>query len=300
MVRRRRRRSGGGHAGAGVSRRAPDTGASSGRAARGIDHALLALCAVGLLLTAYLTAVSWFGAHPAYCDVDSSCDLVQSSRWSTFLGVPMALWGFFTYSIFMALVWRLRSRPSAWRALLWLAAVGLAVSWYLSAISVFVIDALCPYCVASFLLMNVLFALVLARRPAQVPEHAWKTALPGPLGVAFLVVFGLQLHFSGVFHAAAGPEDPRLRALAEHLDETGARFYGTYWCPVCQEQKALFAASAERLPYVECTPNGRNGGRALACVERDVSRYPTWIIDGRSHGGVVGVERLARLSGFVD
>ena len=36
----------------------------------------------------------------------------------------------------------------------------------------------------------------------------------------------VHLHYQGVFDPAAGPEDPRLRALAEHLTEAGARFYG--------------------------------------------------------------------------
>ena len=76
-----------------------------------------------------------------------------------------------------------------------------------------------------------------------------------------------------------------MRALAIHLRDSGARFYGTYWCPACQKQKALFEASAERLPYVECTPNGRSAPPNLACVANDVKEYPTWIIGGRRHTG---------------
>ena len=36
----------------------------------------------------------------------------------------------------------------------------------------------------------------------------------------------------------------RLAALADHLRESGAVFYGAYWCPHCQAQKQMFGAAA--------------------------------------------------------
>ena len=275
-------------AGAGVSR----------RPMLSLDNGILALAGLGVLLTGYLTLVAWFGASPAYCGADSECDLVQSSRWSTLFGLPMSLWGLATYALLAALAWRLRAKASAWRPTLFVAGIGAGVSWFLTAISVFRIEAICGYCLASFVLMNVLLVLVLLRRPAQMPEHAWRKALPLPIGAAVALVLGLQLHFSGVFDPAAGPEDPRLKALATHLDESGARFYGAYWCPACQERKKLFTASVDRLPYIECTPEGRGGPRAVDCLTRNIEQYPTWIIDGQRHTGVVSIERLGRLSNF--
>ena len=263
-----------------------------------LDNWILGLAGLGVLLTGYLTLVAWLGEHPAYCGADSECDLVQSSRWSTLFGMPMALWGLATYALLAGLAWRLRSRPSAWRATLLVAAVGAGVSWFLTLVSVLQIEATCGYCVASFVLMNVLLVLVLLRRPSRMPEHAWRKALPLPAGAAVAVVLGLQLHFSGVFDPAAGPEDPHLKALATHLHESGARFYGAYWCPACQEQKELFTASLDRLPYIECTPEGRGGPHAVDCLTRNIEQYPTWIIDGQRHTGVVSVERLGRLSNF--
>ena len=280
------------HAAAGAG-----TGASR-RAILSLDNWIPALAGLGVLLTGYLTLVAWLGEHPAYCGADSECDLVQSSRWSTLFGMPMSLWGLLTYALLAGLAWRLRSRPSAWRATLLVAGIGAGVSWFLTLVSVFRIEATCGYCLASFVLMNVLLVLVLLRRPSRMPEHAWGKALPLPAGAAVAVVLGLQLHFSGVFDPAAGPEDPHLRALATHLRDSGARFYGAYWCPACQEQKKLFTASVDRLPYIECTPQGRGGPRAVDCLTQNIEQYPTWIIDGQRHTGVVGVERLGRLSNF--
>jgi len=272
--------------------------AKRGRGPHPLDNWLLGLAAAGIGLTAYLTFVVWFGEHPAFCGAGSECDLVQQSRWSTFLGAPMAFWGLLTCALLARQLWRLRTRPSAWRTALLLAAVGAAVSWYLTAISVFSIEATCGYCLASFGIMNALLVLLLMRRPAHMPEHTWAKSLPTPVGASALIVLGLFLHFSGIFDPAAGPEKPYLKALAVHLRDSGARFYGAYWCPACQQQKELFEASAERLPYVECTPNGRRGARSFACTANDIQDYPTWIIDGRRHTGVIPASELARLSRF--
>ena len=269
-----------------------------GRALRSLDNWLLGLAGLGVLLTGYLTLVAWLGEQPAYCGADSECDLVQSSRWSTLFGMPMSLWGLLTYALLAGSAWRLRSRPAAWRATLLFACIGAGVSWFLTLVSVFQIEATCGYCLASFVLMNVLLVLAVLRRPSRMPEHAWGKALPLPIGALIALVLGLHLHFSGAFDPAAGPEDPYLKALATHLQESGARFYGAYWCPACQEQKVLFTASAERLPYVECTPGGRGGPRAVDCVTQNIGEYPTWIIDGRRYTGVVSVERLVQVSNF--
>ncbi len=209
------------------------------------------------------------------------------------------MWGLLTYALLARLLWRLRTRASAWRMALAVATVGAAVSWYLTGISVFVIEAVCVYCLASFAIINALLVLLLVRRPAHMPEHAWAKSLPGPVGAAGVVVLALSLHFSGLFDPAAGPEKPYLKALAIHLRDSGARFYGAYWCPPCQEQKALFEASVDRLPYVECTPDGRRGTANFACIANDIIDYPTWTIGGRRLTGVVSVAELAAASGFV-
>jgi len=273
-------------------------GVGGGRGSHPLDNWLLGLALAGIGLTAYLTFVVWFGEHPAYCGADTDCGLVQQSRWSTLLTVPMAFWGLLTYALLARLVWRLRTRPSSWRLALTVAAIGAGVSWYLTAVSIFVIEATCFYCLSSFGIANALLGLLLVRRPAHMAEHTWTNSLPVPIGSAAVIVFALFLHFSGLFDPAAGPEKPYLKALAIHLRDSGARFYGAYWCPVCQRQKALFEASADRLPYIECTPNGRSGVHNFACVANNVTDYPTWIINGRRHSGLVEVAELARMSGF--
>jgi len=273
-------------------------GVTQARSPHPLDKWLLGLVLAGIALTSYLTFVAWFGEHPAFCGADSECDLVQQSRWSVLLGLPIAFWGFLTYALLARLVWRMRTRASSWPLALTVATVGTAVSWYLTVVSIFAIEATCTYCLISFGIMNVLLVLLLLRRPAQMPEHAWAKSLPVPVVSAFLVVFLLFMHFGGYFDPAAGPEKPYLKALASHLRESDARFYGAYWCPTCQKQKKMFEASAHRLPYVECTPDGRNGALNFTCVANEVKDYPTWVINGRRQVGLVSVDRLASLSRF--
>jgi len=70
--------------------------------------------------------------------------------------------------------------------------------------------------------------------------------------------------------------------FAQCIKNSGATFYGAFWCPHCQSQKAKFGASAKLLPYVECsTPDGQ--GQTQACKDAGVETYPTW----KFAGGVV-------------
>ncbi len=254
---------------------------------------LLALTVFGIALTTYLSYTALFETHPAFCGEGSGCDLVQSSRWATFLGMPTATWGLFTYLMLAALAWRARTKPKSWTPLIFIAVGGFGVSAYLTVISIVEIEATCTYCLASFGTITAIMILALVQRPSD-----WATSLKEASVVAVLIVGGLHLHYSGVFDEAAGPEDPQLQALAVHLTETGAKFYGAYWCPRCQEQKALFKASAERLPYVECSSGVRGSPLTAPCVANDVRSYPTWIIDDKRYTGLQTPRTLAGAAGF--
>lgn len=259
---------------------------------------LLAPALAGAALTAYLSFNAWFGAALPFCGAGSSCDLVQSSRWSTLLGLPMAFWGFLSYAALGALSWGLGRSPWRWKLAWTLSLVGLAVSLYLTAISAFVIQAFCAWCLLSLGLIAVCFGVVARARPASMAGFQWRDWGPATGALAAAVVVALHLHYSGLFDSAAGPEDPYLQGLAQHLRDSGARFYGASWCPHCNEQKALFGASGRRLPYVECSPDGRHSPPAAECLLRGIEGYPTWIIDGVRYEGLLQPRELARRSGY--
>jgi uncharacterized membrane protein len=258
------------------------------------DTPVAVLAGVGMAITGYLTWTAG-GDGQLFCGPDSGCDVVQGSRYATLLGLPIALWGFGLYTLILWFAVTDPPRRRRWRRLTGLAALGLGISVYLTITGVVALDATCAWCLASLGVMAALFGLLILRRPAST---AGRSRLAYARNVAVLTV----LVVGSVFAAQSGllqpPEDPRLKALAEHLDETGARYYGAFWCPDCQEQSRLFGRSADRLPYVECTPDGRGGGIAFACVAADITGYPTWVIDGRRYREVLTPDELARYSGF--
>ncbi|MDH5833052.1 vitamin K epoxide reductase family protein [Luteimonas kalidii] len=258
------------------------------------DIALRALAIVGLLLTVYLAWTASSGG-PAFCTEGSGCDLVQASRWSRFLGLPIAAWGALLYAAIAWVAWRPAPRLARWRRLSRLSFLGLALSVYLTVAGLVAVQAVCAWCLVSLGLMLAIFLLVHLGRPDSAPGMPWATWWLGSGLVALGLVAALQLSAMGLLERR---EDPRLRALAEHLGQVDARFYGASWCPNCTEQKRLFGAAAPRLPYVECSPEGRAGGVAFECISARVSGYPTWIIDDRHHVEVLTPERLARLTGF--
>lgn len=93
------------------------------------------------------------------------------------------------------------------------------------------------------------------------------------------------------------PAPPATTALAEHLTNTGAKLYGTYWCPYCNKQEELFKDAIKKVQVVECDPKGENAQPQL-CNAARVSSYPTWEINGKMHRGVRSLEELAVLSGY--
>lgn len=62
--------------------------------------------------------------------------------------------------------------------------------------------------------------------------------------------------------------------FAQCITDSGATFYGAYWCPHCMAQKQMFGRAQKLLPYVECSTPNRE--RNATCTEADIQSYPTW------------------------
>lgn len=190
---------------------------------------VIVLAGAGMLLTLYLTLTVWLGASPLYCAQGSACDIVQQSRWGTFLGMPTAFWGFLTYAALVFIGFKVRSPEQHWKSAWFVSLVGVGYSVYLTLVSHFVIDAFCPYCLVSLAIMIVTFGVIMAQRPEGMKDFKFKPWVAQTTIVAMIIIGGMHLHYSGVFNPAAGPEDPYLKGLATHLAQEGAIFYGTLW-----------------------------------------------------------------------
>lgn len=110
-----------------------------------------------------------------------------------------------------------------------------------------------------------------------------------PLIITAVIIFGAPMAYWAYYMTQPGKYD----GFAECIKESGATFYGAFWCPHCQEQKAMFGKSVSLLPYVECsTADGK--GRTEVCETAEVTQYPTWqFADGTRKTGTLPLATLA-------
>lgn len=139
---------------------------------RSLVSPILAL--IGLAISAYLLTVHW-GWWTAVCLGVGNCELVNTSRYSEFLGVPVALLGMGAYAgIFLCGAAAARGIAGEWspRCLFLGAALGVVFSIYLTYIELFVLHEICPWCVLSALIVFAILvasALELLAQPTDLP-----------------------------------------------------------------------------------------------------------------------------------
>lgn len=89
----------------------------------------------------------------------------------------------------------------------------------------------------------------------------------------------------------------KLDGFAKCLKDKGAVFYGAFWCPHCQDEKALFGRSVKHLSYVECS-TADSKGQLQICKDQKIEVYPTWkFADGTKNEGEMGLAKLAEKTG---
>ncbi|MCF7815983.1 MAG: hypothetical protein K9M10_01030 [Candidatus Pacebacteria bacterium] len=112
------------------------------------------------------------------------------------------------------------------------------------------------------------------------------------IGLVVVIIVGLVLIRNGSNASRENLSITQYDSFAQCIADAGAKFYGAYWCPHCQEQEELFDNS-KYLPYIECsTPNGQN--QTKTCVDAGITGYPTWIFaDGSIANGLQSFEELA-------
>lgn len=192
------------------------------------DWLVAALGAAGFILAAYLTFTKLAGASALFCEAESGCDLVQSSRYAMFFGLPTAAWGAALYATVGALALA-RLTVRRWLVAFLLAVAGASFSVYLTYLEVAVIGALCAYCVAAALIALALFGVLLARRPPAAGRRS--PVRPVRLVTLGVITAVLTVAVSAGIHAARSPRAALAyqEALARHLGASGAVMYGAYW-----------------------------------------------------------------------
>ncbi len=127
--------------------------------ADGLTRLIGLLCLIGLGIAGYLTYVHYAGIQPV-CTT-GGCEKVQASTYAELAGVPVALLGLLGYLGIGGSLW---FRGDLGRtATAALAIIGFGFSAYLTYLELFVIDAICQWCVASAVLMTLLAVAAVTR-----------------------------------------------------------------------------------------------------------------------------------------
>jgi uncharacterized membrane protein len=139
-------------------------------------QAIVLLALVGLLVATYLWLYKIGVLGELKCG-SGSCEYVQASRYAELFGLPVAVYGVAGYAALLAaglagLQPRFASDRRVSVLLAALATVGFVFTIYLTAIEVFVLHAMCRWCVASAVIMTATWVLSLGdlrRAPATTP-----------------------------------------------------------------------------------------------------------------------------------
>jgi uncharacterized membrane protein len=120
--------------------------------------AVAVLALIGAGIAGYLTYTHFKGTPPV-C-LTSGCEVVQNSRWSKLLGIPVALLGLLTYLSIVATT--LVRHPLSKQAGATIAVAALGFNLYLLYIQAYEIGRYCTWCVSNEIVSAVLAPVAIA------------------------------------------------------------------------------------------------------------------------------------------
>ena len=127
---------------------------------------LALLAVVGICIALYLTLYKFGVIGVLSCSI-GSCEMVNTSKWSMLFGLPIAAWGLGAYVVLLVLAIvggsesREESVPIA-QLLVALAGFSVLFSAWLTYLELFVIHAICIWCLSSAALWVVILGVCLA------------------------------------------------------------------------------------------------------------------------------------------
>jgi uncharacterized membrane protein len=144
-----------------------------------------ALALAGIFISLYLTLYKIGVIGELTCTI-GSCETVNTSKWSRFLGLPVAAWGLLFYlDVFVvALVGTMRRfefEPAISLVLVSEAAVGALFSAWLTYLELGVIHAICIWCVTSAVIVTaILLTSIADLNDVRATTGTFNTEAGGP------------------------------------------------------------------------------------------------------------------------
>lgn len=141
------------------------------------------IAGLGLLDALYLTFIKLSSSTAAFCKPGGGCDVVNSSPYSEFFGIPIAVMGAAAYIALLTLLlfenWKPDAKGTVLLLQLGVSLVGVLYSAYLTYLELAVIHAICPYCVGSAIAMTMFFLITVYRLVKYEPSEENLEALGG-------------------------------------------------------------------------------------------------------------------------
>jgi uncharacterized membrane protein len=127
---------------------------------------IAALALIGAFVALYLTLYKMGAIGHIACGL-GGCERVNTSKWAIFAGAPVAAWGlaFYIATFVVALVGTSPSwvdRRGVSYLLAAMSLVGVLFSAWLTYLELYVIDAICKYCVTSAVIVTAIFLVSIA------------------------------------------------------------------------------------------------------------------------------------------
>lgn len=126
--------------------------------ARTLRITLIVLSVIGVGLASYLTYVHYSGVEPPCSIKGNPCSQVQKSKYSEFVGIPVALMGLIGYIAILGTLLMPESENSR-LATVAIALGGFGFSMYLTYREVFTLEKICEWCVGSAVLLTIIMLL---------------------------------------------------------------------------------------------------------------------------------------------
>lgn len=127
---------------------------------------IAALALIGVFVALYLTMYKVGAIGHLACGL-GGCERVNTSKWSMFAGAPVAAWGlaFYMATLVVAVVGTspgLAHRREISYLLAAMSLTGVAFSAWLTYLELYVIEAICKYCVTSAIIVSAIFIVSVA------------------------------------------------------------------------------------------------------------------------------------------
>lgn len=245
---------------------------------------LLLILVLAGLTSAAILSLSHLLNLPIPCGTSHGCATVASHPSSLLLGIPIAYFGVAVYLTLLVLLHRAPSSSKARLAVLVISGVGTAISGYLLYYSKTVIQATCPWCVASGVAMTLIFLLSIG----MVRSARHRTLQPASprlllvLGLLTATALGAQ---AGLMkrNASRPPVAASVLAKIPEADLTADSsaigpksapltivMFTDFWCPACRFTHASLYDYQKKNP------------KAVRLVIRHL---PLWEIRGHEFSG---------------